>query len=115
MKKLIFVFMLLGGMMYLSSSQVIAQTVTTATKAELKTQEKLLDSKVKLEKYEQDHEKAIEKRQDLRADFEKKNSSGKLSPNDVEKMTKKMDKQSKSIEKLEKKMDKLKKYIAENS
>tara|TARA_R110002020_G_scaffold287003_2_gene502490 strand:- start:4272 stop:4616 length:345 start_codon:yes stop_codon:yes gene_type:complete len=114
MKKLIFTFILLGGLLYLSPSEIMAQEVNTST-ADAKTQEKVEESKVKLAKYTEDHQKALEKNQELKADFEKKHASGKLSPNDVEKMTKKMDKQAKSIEKLEKKMSKLDEYIKENT
>lgn len=114
MKKLIFIFIFLGGLIYLSPSEVMAQTVISST-ADTKTQEKVEKSKVKLEKYKEDHEKAVKKRQDLRENFEKKNSAGKLSPNDIEKITKKMEKQSKSIEKLEKKISKLEDFLKENS
>ncbi|REG90511.1 hypothetical protein C8N25_1069 [Algoriphagus antarcticus] len=109
-----FVFILLGGLIYLSPSEVMAQEVITNT-VDAKTQSKVEKAKVKLKNYQEHHVKAVEKSRNLRANFEKKNSAGKLSPNAVEKMTKKMEKQSKSIEKLEKKMDKLKKYIEKNS
>lgn len=114
MRKLIYVFILLGGLLYLSPSEVMAQEVSI-TNVDAKTQEKVEKAKVKLEKYQENHKKALEKRQDLRENFEKKNSAGKLSPNDIEKITKKIDKHSKSIEKLEKKMGKLEEYIRENS
>lgn len=51
----------------------------------------------------------------MRADFDKKNAAGKFSPNDVEKITKKIGKQTKSIEKIEKEMSKLEEYIRKNS
>lgn len=114
MKKLIFAFIITGGLVFLSLPEILAQEVSAST-VDAKTQEKVEQAKKKLEKYNQDHVKEVEKRQKLRVSFEKKNSSGKLSPNDVEKMTKKMDKQAKSIEKLEKKISKLEKFIKENS
>ncbi len=114
MKKLILLFTLLVGLIYISPSELSAQTVITSG-IDAKTQEKIEKAQVKIEKYKADHEKAVAKRQDLRENFEKKNSAGKLSPNDIEKITKKIDKQAKSIEKLEKKMAKLEKFIEENS
>ncbi|WP_192346562.1 hypothetical protein [Algoriphagus sp. Y33] len=114
MKKLIFVLFLLVGVVYLSPSEATAQEVSSAA-VDAKVQEKVKKSIAQLEKYKGQHEKAVEKRIDLRTDFEKKNSAGKLSPNDVAKITKKIDKHSKSIEKLEKKMKKLEVYISENS
>lgn len=114
MQKLMYAFILLGGLIYLSPSEVMAQTVRT-TEVNTKTQEKVEKAKVKLQQNKEDHENAIEKLSKLRADFEKKHSAGKLSPNSVEKMTNKIQKQSKSIEKFEKKMDKLEEYILKNS
>ncbi len=73
------------------------------------------NAKVKIEKYKAALEKAVAKRQDLRENFEKKNSAGKLSPNDIEKITKRIEQHAESIEKLKKKMAKLEKYIEENS
>jgi prefoldin subunit 5 len=43
--------------------------------------------------------------------FQSKNSSGKLSPNDVAKMTKALEKQTKNIDKLSKDIEKLEKYL----
>ena len=43
--------------------------------------------------------------------FQSGNSSGKLSPNDVEKMTKALEKQTKNIDKLSKDIEKLEKYL----
>ncbi len=114
MKKLIYAFILLGGLIYLSPSEVMAQVVSTTT-SDAKTQDKIEKSKVQLEKYKEDHRKAVEKLAKARADYDKKNAAGKLSPNDVEKITKKMGKQSKSIEKLDKKIRKLEEYIRKNS
>jgi len=104
----------MGGLIYLSPSEVIAQVVNTST-VSTKTQEKIEKAKEKIEKYNEAHEKAITNLQKTRADFDKKNLAGKLSPNDVEKITKKMNKQSKSIEKLEKKIRKEKEFIQKNS
>ncbi|MEB2778282.1 hypothetical protein SYJ56_23425 [Algoriphagus sp. D3-2-R+10] len=114
MKKLIVAIFLLGGMTHLSSTEAIAQEVSI-TEVNTKVQEKVEKAEAKLEKYREDHKKALEKRRDLREGFEKDNSAGKLSPNDIEKVTKKIDKHSKSIEKLEKKMGKLEEFINENS
>ncbi len=114
MKKLILLFTLFVGLLYLSPSELIAQTVIN-TGIDSKTQEKVEKAKVKIEKYKEAHEKGVAKRQDLRENFEKKNSAGKLSPNDIEKITKRIEKHAKSIEKLEKKMAKLEKFIEENS
>ncbi|MDR7132152.1 hypothetical protein J2X69_004519 [Algoriphagus sp. 4150] len=114
MKKLICILFLLGGLTYLSSANAIAQEIST-TAVDAKTKEKVEKSIASLEKHKVQHEKAIKKRQDLRTNFEKKNSAGKLSPNDVQKITKSMEKQSKSIGKLEKKMKKLEDYINANS
>jgi peptidoglycan hydrolase CwlO-like protein len=114
MKKLIFTFILLGGLIYLSPSEVIAQTVST-TEVDAKTQEKIQKSKEKLIKYNEDHQKGVDKLKKMRADFDKKNAAGKLSPNDVEKITKKIGKQTKSIEKIEKEISKLEEYIRKNS
>ncbi|MEB2781606.1 hypothetical protein U3A58_14510 [Algoriphagus sp. C2-6-M1] len=114
MKKLILLFTVLVGLICLSTPEVVAQTVSTIG-IDAKTHEKVEKAKVKLIKYKEDHRKALEKRQDLRVNFEKKNSAGKLSPNDIEKITKKMEKQTKSIEKLEKKMRKLEEFIKENA
>lgn len=114
MKKLILLFSLLVGLIYISPSELIAQTVIS-TGIDAKTQEKVEKAKVKIERYKETHKKAVAKRQDLRENFEKKNSAGKLSPNDIEKITKRIEKQAKSIAKLEKKMAKLEKFIEENS
>ncbi|PZX51815.1 hypothetical protein LV84_03573 [Algoriphagus ratkowskyi] len=114
MKKLIFTCILLGGLIYLSPAEVIAQSVSTST-VDSKTQEKLEKSKIQLEKYTESHRKAVEKLAKTREDYDKKNGAGKLSPNDVEKITKKLGKQSKSIEKLDKKIRKLEEYIRKNS
>ena len=114
MKKLILLFALLVGVNYFSPPEALAQTVISSG-IDSKTQEKIEKAKIKIEKYQNDHEKAVAKRQDLREKFEKKNSAGKLSPNDIEKITKKIEKQAKSIDKLEKKMGKLEKFINENS
>ncbi|MEB2786693.1 hypothetical protein [Algoriphagus persicinus] len=114
MKKLILLFTVLVGLIFLSIPEVVAQTVSTIG-IDAKTQEKVIKVKVKLIKYKEDHRKALEKRQDLREDFEKKNSAGKLSPNDIEKVTKKIDRHSRLIEKPEKKMRKLEEFIKENT
>lgn len=114
MNKLIFVFALLGGLIYLSPSEVIAQKVPT-TQVDAKTQAKLEKANEKLTKNKADHEKAVEKLKKMRESYDKKNSAGKLSPNDVEKITKKIGKQSKSIEKLEKNRIKLEEFIRKNS
>lgn len=114
MKKLILLFSLLVGLIYISPSELIAQTVIS-TGIDAKTQEKVEKAKVKIERYKETHKKAVAKRQDFRENFEKKNSAGKLSPNDIEKITKRIEKQAKSIAKLEKKMAKLEKFIEENS
>jgi len=103
MKKLICVFILLGGLTYLTPMESMAQEVV-ATSVDAKTLEKIEKSKEKIEKYTEQHTRAVEKLTKVRVDFDKKNAAGKLSPNDVEKATKKMGKQSKSIEKLEKKI-----------
>ncbi|WP_057939360.1 coiled-coil domain-containing protein [Algoriphagus resistens] len=114
MRKLLVTIFLLGGLTYLSSAEALAQEVST-TVVDAKVQEKVEKAKAQLEKYQEDQEKVLEKRQDLQEDFDKKKAAGKLSPNDIEKMTKKIDKQTKSLEKLEKKMGKLNEYISENS
>lgn len=114
MKKLLFVFALLGGLIYLSPSDLMAQTVNNS-EVSLKTQAKIQKAKEKLAKNQASHQKAVEKLQKMRADYDKKNGAGKLSPNDIEKITKKLNKQSKAIEKLEKKRSKLEAFIAKNS
>ena len=114
MKKLIYSFLLVGGLIYISPDQVMAQEVITST-VDAKTQEKVEKSKEKLLKLNEDRQKAIEKLEKTRADFDKKNAAGKLSPNDVAKITKKMGKQSKSIEKIEKKIAKEEEFIKENT
>jgi septal ring factor EnvC (AmiA/AmiB activator) len=114
MKKLIVAFVLLTGLIYLSPSEVMAQTVSTV-QVDAKTQAKLEKAKEKLAKNKADHSKAVEKLSKMRADYDKKHSAGKLSPNDVEKITKKLGKQSKKIEKLEKSRSKLEEFIRKNS
>ena len=114
MKKLFFALILLGGLIYLSPSEVMAQTVST-TQVDAKLQGKLDKANEKLTKNKVAHEKAVNKLNKMRADYDKKHGAGKLSPNDVEKITKKLTKQSKSIDKLEKKRSKLEAFIAKNS
>ena len=114
MKNLILALTLFAGLYLVSPTISFAQEVIISS-SDSKTQEKVEKSKAKLEKYKEQHTKAVEKRLDLRTSFEKKNSAGKLSPNDIGKITKKIDKQSKSIGKLEKKMKKLEDYIKKNS
>ena len=114
MKKLIVAFVLLAGLIYLSPSKVMAQTVSAA-QVDAKTQAKIEKAKEKLAKNKDDHSKALEKLSTMRADYDKKHSAGKLSPNGVEKITKKLGNQSKKIEKLEKSISKLEKFIEKNS
>jgi hypothetical protein len=64
----------------------------------------------KLEKLQKEEAKLVK----TQTKFEKDNAAGKLSPNDVEKITKKISKQKKSIEGLKKDIEKLEKYIREN-
>ena len=79
-------------------------------KKEIKSAEKLVKAKIdlgkKLEKLQKEEAKLVK----TQTKFEKDNAAGKLSPNDVEKITK----QKKSIEGLKKDIEKLEKYIREN-
>tara|TARA_R110002020_G_scaffold264523_2_gene479292 strand:+ start:599 stop:946 length:348 start_codon:yes stop_codon:yes gene_type:complete len=114
MKKIIFAFILLGGLIYLSPPEIMAQEVSTSS-TNVKIQQKIEKSKENLEKLNEKHQKAIQKLEKTRADFDKKNGAGKLSPNDVAKITKKLSKQTKSIEKIEKKIAKEEKFLRENT
>ncbi|MCE7058061.1 hypothetical protein LZF95_25490 [Algoriphagus sp. AGSA1] len=114
MKNLVLALTLFVGLCLVSPTISFAQEVIISS-SDSKTQEKVEKSKVQLQKYTEEHQKVTEKRQSLQADFEKKRSAGKLSPNDIDKITKKINKRTKSIEKLEKKMAKLDRYIREHS
>ena len=114
MKKLILAFLLICGAAYIKPSEVQAQEVSS-TEVDDKTQAKVEKSKEQLEKYQSKRQKEIEKHDKVRAKFDSDNAAGKLSPNDADKITKKLDKQTKSIEKLEKKIAKLEEFIEENS
>ncbi len=114
MKKLLVLFAFLGGIYLLNPSYSYAQTTASGlTKSELKQQAKIEKAKEKLQKDTIKIEKLREKHAKNLSKFQKKNSSGSLSPNDIDKMTKALGKQTKDIEKLEKDIAKLKELIAE--
>jgi predicted ThiF/HesA family dinucleotide-utilizing enzyme len=113
MKKLIIAFALIRGLSTLMTNQVFAQEVSVEM-VDLKTQEKVITAQQKLEKKEEKLTKATESfRRDLDK-FEKLNSKGKLSPNDVSIMTKKLDKKAKQLKKLKEDIADLHKFINES-
>lgn len=114
MKKLLITSVFVGALFYMAPSPTFAQEISTTT-VDAKTQIKIEQSKEKIQKYNEQRRKAVEKLDNMRADFDKKNLAGRLSPNDVEKIMKKINKQSKTINKLEKKIAKEEKFISRNT
>jgi Cu/Ag efflux pump CusA len=118
MKKWILVGIVLLAGIITNPIQGIAQEVkvemSKAEKKAIKQDKKLQDAKVKLGKNIEKLQKFEVKLTKTQVKFEKDNAAEKLSPSDVEKITKKIGKQRKSIEKLENDIEKLEKFIEEN-
>ena len=81
---------------------------------ELKVQEKVRKAKVDYVNTEKAIEKENARLNSLKTKFEKDRAAGKLSPNDIDKINKRINKQTAKIKKMERKMESLKQYIHEN-
>jgi hypothetical protein len=116
MKNLFYTFGMVAIFIGLNLSQVNAQTVIASSELSQKEQK----AEVTLAKAKLDLEKSKAKVIDLRAspekrrqNFEKKDSQGKLSPNDIAKQTKAIDKMTSKIDKEERNIQKLEALIRE--
>lgn len=106
MKKLFTLTLLFGALYLLSPAELMAQEVTTEMTKEqkkaAKEEAKIKKAEAQLEKKREKLEKTNERYQKDLDNFQKKNADGKLSPTDVAKITKGLNKQVKAMEKLEK-------------
>jgi Ni/Co efflux regulator RcnB len=116
LKKLILVscLALIGVTAAPLSSSAQSTEMTKEQKAELKATQQLQKAKIDLGKKLEKLIKEKAKLEKMRTKFERDNAAGRLSPNDVEKTTKKINGRVKSIERLEKDIEKLETYIKEN-
>ncbi|WP_194776070.1 hypothetical protein [Pararhodonellum marinum] len=89
-----------------------AQNSNYVKEVDEKTEKKILKAESKLEKIDEKIEKAETKLNKDQNKFETQNAKGDLSPNDVIKWNKKLDKQNSKIEKLEKQAQKLEEFLA---
>jgi len=106
--------LILGGLYLINPTQILAQETTTEIlKAALKKQSKVEDARENLQKDEAKTEKLNEKYSKDLEKFLKRNSSGKLSPDDILMMTKAPEKQTKKIDKLDKDITKLREFLME--
>lgn len=108
----LFSFTMILGISSLSAQEVIENSIPSKEEQKaaiklLKAKENLEKSKIKLIKLEEAYDKKQQR-------FTKKNSQGKLSPNDVDKETTAIEALEKKIEKIKEKIEDLELFIQEN-
>lgn len=106
------IFIGLTGLPINSSAQT--SELTKEQKADLKNTQRLQKAKIDLGKSLEKLLKEQGKLEKMRTKFERDNKAGRLSPNDVEKITKKIESKEKAIEKLEETIANLEAFIKEN-
>lgn len=94
------------------AQEVIA--TSELSKKEQKAEVKLANAKLDLEKSKSKIIKLKASHAKKRQNFEKKNSQGKLSPNDIAKQSKALDKLGSQIDKEQKNIERLEAFIREN-
>jgi len=117
MKKILSIFAIVALCSGLGLAKVNAQEVIATSemsKKEQKAEVKLAKAKLDLEKSKANLIKLKEAHTKKRQTFDKKNSQGKLSPNDIAKYTKALDKLGSKIDKEQKNIEKLEAFIREN-
>jgi flagellar biosynthesis chaperone FliJ len=117
MKKILAIITVFALWVSLGIGNSMAQEVIATTelsKKEQKAEVKLAKAKLDLEKSKSKLSKLKEAHTKKRQTFDKKNSQGKLSPNDIAKYTKALDKLGSKIDKEQKNIVKLEAFIREN-
>lgn len=115
MKRLSLILGILVALVFTTAgNSTFAQSESTSTKNELKEEQKIQKAKVKLEKSKLKLSKTKDKYNSRLSKFERDNSAGRLSPNDISKITKKLEKQRKAIENLQKQIVKLESFLKES-
>lgn len=115
MKRLSLILGILVALIFTTAgNSTFAQTESASTKKELKEEQKIQKAKISLIKSKEKLEKLQASHVKKRQTFEKKNSQGKLSPNDVTKHSKALDNVGRQIEKEKKNIEKLEAFIREN-
>lgn len=117
MKKILSIIAVIAIWASLGISTSMAQQVIATSdlsKKEQKAEVKLAKAKLDLEKSKSKTIKLKASHVKKRRNFENKNSQGKLSPNDIAKQSKALDKLGSQIDKEQKNIEKLEIFIREN-
>lgn len=117
MKKILSIITVFALWASLGISNSMAQEVIATSelsKKEQKAEVKLAKAKLDLEKSKSKIIKLKASHAKKRQNFEKKNSQGKLSPNDIAKQSKALDKLGSQIDKEQKNIERLEAFIREN-
>lgn len=117
MKKILSIITVFALWASLGISNSMAQEVIATSelsKKEQKAEVKLAKAKLDLEKSKSKIIKLKASHAKKRQNFEEKNSQGKLSPNDIAKQSKALDKLGSQIDKEQKNIERLEAFIREN-